>query len=67
MPAGKGLVSTHWDNVQTVTLGTSGNDTVTVTNTGERDVFYGGGAGNDVITVGSNLSLIHISEPTRPY
>ena len=67
MPAGKGLVSTHWDNVQTVTLGTSGNDTVTVTNSGERDIFYGGGAGNDVITIGSNLKpLFRVEQVTIP-
>jgi len=55
MPIGKGLVNTNWDNVNSVTLGTSGNDTVTINNSGARDILYNAGAGNDVITTGSNL------------
>ena len=55
MPVGSGLVNTNWDNIGTVTLGTSGNDTVSVANTGSRDILYNGGAGNDVITTGANI------------
>ena len=55
MPVGSGIINTQWDNIDSVTLGTSGNDTVTVSNSGVRDVLYNGGAGNDVITAGSDL------------
>ena len=55
MPAGKGLIGTRWDNVQEAKLGTSGDDTATVTGTNNwGDVYYSGGAGDDVITGGGN-------------
>ena len=59
MPAGKGLIGTRWDNIKEAQLGTSGNDTVTVTKTGADtndwdDIYYGAGAGNDVITGSGN-------------
>ena len=55
MPAGKGLIGTRWDNIQEAQLGTSGDDTVTVTGANDwGDVYYSGGAGNDVITGGAN-------------
>ena len=55
MPVGSGIINTQWDNIDSVTLGTSGNDTVTVSNSGARDILYNAGAGNDVITAGSDL------------
>ncbi|MFL2692615.1 MAG: Calx-beta domain-containing protein [Gammaproteobacteria bacterium] len=59
MPAGKGLIGTRWDNVKEAQLGTSGDDTVTVTKSGADtndwdDIYYSGGAGDDVITGGGN-------------
>ena len=59
MPAGKGLIGTRWDNIKEAQLGTSGDDTVTVTKSGSDtndwdDIYYSGGAGDDVITGSGN-------------
>ena len=42
VPAQAGMQNTNWDNIQTASIGTSGNDTTTVTYVdGQgRDVFY---------------------------
>ena len=58
MPAGKGLIGTRWDNVQEAKLGTSG-DTATVIGTNNwGDVYYSGGAGDDVITGEETIHFI---------
>ena len=61
-PAQSGLQNTHWDNIQTASVGTSGNDTATVNyEDGKgRDVFYSGAGGDDTITIGNNArGFIH--------
>ena len=58
MPAGKDLVGTRWENISEAGIGTSGDDTVTVTGTDDwSDVYYFGGAGDDVITGGGNNTV----------
>ena len=53
-----------WIKVINVTTGDPAYGTILI----DREINYGGalpGAGNEDISL--NLSLIHISEPTRPY
>ena len=65
VPAQSGLQNTHWDNIQTASVGTSGNDTATVNyEDGKgRDVFYSGAGGDDTITIGNNArGFIHAEQ-----
>ena len=62
VPAQSGMTNTNWDNIRTASVGTTGDDTVTVSYVeGEgRDIFYSGGAGDDTITIATNTKgFIH--------
>ena len=62
LPGQSGMVNTNWENINTASVGTVGDDTVTLSYVeGQgRDLFYSGGAGNDTITVATNTKgFIH--------